>query len=170
MTQPTATDRPPPPHSLLAACAQRGEYVDAYCTVVPGPVALPQWVAAFYGTRLFAAERCILALLGHPSRRHQAVALGRGERERFAAWQVSQRRDDELLLTESTGRTRSWLSAQPAPQGTTLWFGSALLTRQQEADGRPRLTGAMKALLGLHERYSRALLRAGARDLLRGAA
>jgi len=170
MTEFTVLDRPPPPSSLLAQRAAQGEYVDAYCLPVPAPAALPGWVAAFYSTRLFAAERCVLALLGHPSRRAQAHALAQGERESFAAWTVTARRSDELLLTEATGRTRSWLSVQALDSGSLLWFGSALCTRQQDAEGRPRLTGAMKALLGLHERYSRALLRAGARDLLRGAA
>ncbi len=170
MTDCTVLDRPPPPSSLLAQRAVAGEYVDAYCLQVPEPVALSRWVAAFYSTRLFAAERCVLTLLGHPSRRAQAHALARGERETFAAWRVTALGGDELLLTDATGRTRSWLSVQALHPGTALWFGSALRTRQRHADGSPRLTGAMKALLGLHERYSRALLRAGARDLLRGAA
>ena len=90
-----------------------------------------------------------------------------GELDEFAAWRVEARADDQLLLRDLTGRTRSWLmvSAGEAPGSTRLHFVSALLPKVNASTGKPDMGFGFKPLLGFHTRYSRALLGAAARRL-----
>jgi hypothetical protein len=154
-----------PPGALLQRHRADGAFTDSYRCTVPGRVGLADFVAAFYTTPLFRLERVVLALAGAPSRDGEARALGEGRGERFAVWRVEARADGQLLLAERTGRTRSWLMVEPDADGsdTVLRFGSALLPRTDPATGQPRFGALFQALLGLHDRYSRALLAAAAR-------
>ena len=159
-------ETPPPPDSLLARLAQaRGAFADAYALQLPRTVTLAEFVEAFYTTRLFRLERSLLALSGKPSSDAAARALARGEGQRLAVWTVEAREGDELLLHEDSGITRSWFKAQAGEGGTTLWFGSAVVPRRRGPGGEARFSWLFHALLGLHRRYSRALLSAAARRL-----
>ena len=168
---PHVTETPVPPDSLLGRlAAARGAFADAYTLSLPRTVSHADFVEAFYTTRLFKLERLLLTLLGRPSSDAAARALARGEGQRFAAWTVEARAGDELLMHEDSGATRSWFKTEAGAGGsTTLWFGSAVVPRRPPGpadDGAaPRLGLAFKALLGLHRRYSRALLAAAARRL-----
>ena len=154
----------PPDGSLIAPdVARSGSYTDAFRAVVAPPVSLPDFIAAFYATRLFSAERQILRLAGWTSTPGEIAELADGTRTAFAAWRVAARRPDEILLADTTGRTRSWLHAAPSEHGTALWFGSVIVPRP----GRDSLGPAMRALIGPHRVYSRLLLAAAARDLTR---
>lgn len=162
------TETAVPPDSLLGRlAAARGAFADAYTLSLPRAVSHADFVEAFYTTRLFKLERRLLALLGRPSSDAAARALARGEGQRFAAWTVEARAGDELLLHEDSGATRSWFKTEAGAGGSTrLWFGSAVVPRRPPGPGgEPRLGLAFKALLGLHRRYSRALLSAAARRL-----
>lgn len=164
----TPLDTPPPPDSLLARLAQaRGAFADAYALQLPRAVTLPAFVEAFYTTRLFKLERALLSLFGRPSSDAAARALARGEGQRFAAWTVEARAgDDELLMHEDSGATRSWFKVEAAQGGgTTLWFGSAVVPRRRGPGGEARMSWVFHALLGFHRWYSRALLAAAARRL-----
>ena len=164
-----------PPASLLAERVRDGCYADTFTTTVPQSVDLAALIEAFYTTRLFKAERLVLHLLAwRPSTDDEAHALATGARDRFAAWRVTARRSDEILLTDETGRTSSWLMVRPEPPEagtaratTRLFFGSAIRPRRMDADGRPRLGPLFHALLGAHEFYSRRLLQAAASRLMR---
>lgn len=158
-----------PAHALLRRYLRDGHYADCYVAEVPVTVAQGEFVEAFYTTPLFKLERVILATLARkPSRDADARALARGERDAFAAWTVEDRSDTQLLLTDFMGRTRSWLMAEPIGNGgTRLHFGSAVVPRIGR-DGTPRLGAGFSTLLGFHKRYSRALLAAARRRLLRG--
>ncbi len=152
-----------PEGSLLLGYAIDGGFVDGYATSVAGCVPLAAFVEAFYSTPLFRIERALLgALARRPSTDAEAGALGRGERECFAAWSVEARAQDQLLLRDFTGRTRSWLMVAPAAAGTRLLFGSAVVAARS-GDGAPRLRFPFTALLGFHRLYSRLLLAAAAR-------
>ena len=162
---PAAT--PLPPDSLLAQLAEeRGAFADAYMLSVPRAVTLAGFVEAFYTTRLFKIERALLALLGKPSSDAMARALARGEGERLAVWTVAARRPHELLMHEDSGATRSWFKVEAGEGGTTtLWFGSAVVPRRRGPGGEARFSWVFHALLGFHRAYSRALLKAAARNL-----
>lgn len=151
----------PVPPGLLLQHNPLGAFADAYALQIPKAVSLADYVAAFYATPLFKLERGLIGLLlRRPESDASAAALGRGELARFSAWQVLARNEQELLLQDQGGRTRSWLRVEPQASGTRLVFGSAVLPRPGGGFG-----WGFRALLGFHEWYSRALLRAAARKL-----
>ena len=158
---------PVPPTSLLGRlAAERGAFADAYTLPFPRAVSLPEFVEAFYTTRLFKVERALLGLFGKPASDAMARAVARGEVQRIAVWTVEARVGDELLMHEDSGATRSWFKAEPAPGGgTTLWFGSAVVPRRRKPGGEARLGWIFHGLIGFHRWYSRALLVAAARRL-----
>lgn len=171
-----------PKSSLLARYVAGGGFADAYKTQVRGVVSQEQFVAAFYTSRLFRLERSILSWVARrPSTDDDVNALAAGRANTFAVWSVEARNEGELLLADSTGRTRSWLkTAAPVgsvlsgagqggsgASGTTLYFGSAITPRINTTTGEKSLGLTFTALLGFHKLYSRALLRAAAASLSR---
>jgi len=152
-----------PDRALLQAFAGAGDYADCFATDLPQAVSHAQYVEAFYTTWLFRLERWILKwAISRPSTDEEARQLAAGKVERFSAWSVEGRATDQLLMRdEFTRRTRSWLMAEPLPQGgTRLYFGSAVVRRK---DGR--LGSNFSLLLGFHRLYSRMLLGAAQRRL-----
>lgn len=156
----------PPDGSLIAPFAQRGgHYVDAFCVHVPTRQYLRDFVSAFYTTRLLRIERAVLGVLARsPSSDADAMALAAGMTERFAVWHVEARREDELLLADASGRTKSWLHAAPEGQGTRLWFGSVVVPVQRPGRA-PSLGPVFGTLEGAHKFYARLLLKSAAANL-----
>lgn len=150
-----------PQHALLQRYRVQGDYTDCFAIDVPRQVTHAAFVEAFYTTAVFKLERLLLALLvSRPSRDAEARELAGGQRAQFSAWSVEARAQDQILLCDLAGSTRSWLMAAPAPgAGTRLYFGSAVVRKRQG--------GAFRALLGFHKLYSRILLRAAAARLLK---
>jgi hypothetical protein len=159
------TAGPVPDNTLLSRYRERRAYMDAYWLDVPGAATLPGYVEAFYTTPLFGLERFVLNFVGKPSSNAEARAMAQGKSSRFAAWTVEARTENDILLCDYLGRTRSWLMCVRAGDGTRLYFGSAIVPRRMTADGRAELGPAFHALLGFHRVYSRALLRAAANRL-----
>lgn len=146
-----------------------GDYTDCYATDIPRRVTHADFVAAFYNTRLFKLERLVLTLIGKSSTDDGARELADGKRDDYAAWTVERRAIDQLLLCDFQGKTRSWLMVEPRETGTRLYFGSAVIKRIGSGAGEKRMSGGFRALLGFHQRYSRGLLDAACRALLRAA-
>ncbi|MGA7599807.1 MAG: hypothetical protein WCB23_18400, partial [Pseudolabrys sp.] len=75
-----------------------------------------------------------------------------------------ERNTNQLLMSDLSGRTRSWLMVSPAGSGsstfTRLYFGSAVVAVVDKQSGQATLGFTFKALLGFHKFYSRALLSA----------
>ena len=162
---------PIPERALLAAYPARGAYADCYATDCAGTITHAAYVAAFYTTWLFKLERSILRwTVAKPSTDAEAERLGRGELDRFAAWSVEGRAEDQVLLCDYTGRTRSWLMVEPLDGSTRLYFGSAVVPRNRPGDAKPVLGFPFSALLGFHKAYSVALRRAARARLERRAA
>jgi hypothetical protein len=88
--------------------------------------------------------------------------LADGEAERFAAWDVENRSENEMLLCDFVGRTRSWLMTVPIKtvngDRTQLYFGSAVVPRRNPKTGELTLGFGYQALLGFHKVYSGLLL------------
>lgn len=60
----------------------------------------------------------------------------------------------------------AWLMTEPDGRGgTRLHFGSAVVPRRHGDSAKPRMGLLFHALLGFHQRYSRALLGAAQRRL-----
>jgi len=137
---------------------------------VPGSVSLAEYVTAFYTSPIFRLERIILKwLVSRPSTDADARQVAEGLTDRFAAWQVEGRGEQQLLLADITGRTRSGFMVVPLDSSggnsTALYFGSAVVPARESASGEPVLGAGFRALLGLHRVYSVVLLFAAQRGL-----
>lgn len=152
-----------PAEALLNEYFNSGAYTDCYRTEVPGTFTQQQYVCAFYTTALFKLERMILAwFVSKPSSDDEAKQLAEGSIDLFAAWQVESRCEDQLLLSDCYGRTRSWLMVLPASHGsdkaTQLYFGSAITTARHTGTGGTTSSIGFRVLLGFHKVYSLLLL------------
>lgn len=145
----------PPENSSLEKYLKNGNYVDCYTTTIDRQISFPEFIFGFYTTRLFKTERLILNLLvNKPSTDLQARQLSNHEIDRFAAWTVEARRENELLMCDFMSRTRSWFMTEKAGTATKLYFGSAVVP----AKGSESLDFGFRALLGFHQIYSILLL------------
>lgn len=153
-----------PDAALLRKYQLDGAYTDCYFVDVARAVSHAEYVEAFYTTAIFKVERKILAMFAaRPSTDQQARQLAVGEIQTFAVWSVEARAENQLLLCDFLGRTRSWLMSA-APQGgqpgvTRLYFGSAVVPKKDPASGQAAFGFAFHALKGFHRLYSQALLR-----------
>jgi len=150
-----------------------GGYTDCFLTTVPGHIPLARYVEAFYTTWLFKAERRLLALAGHTSSDADAAALARGDASAFAAWRVEGRDEDQLLMCDVSGRTRSWFgvaaSSGDAPSQTSLYFGSAITSATSGREGPASIGPVFRALTRFHTVYSKTLLKATRRSIVQPA-
>ena len=157
-------------HALLRKYQRAGAYADCYATDVGGSVTHAEYVEAFYTTWVFKLERRLLATFaGRASTDLQARELAAGRLSSFAAWNVEARAQDQLLLSDFRGRTRSWLMVALAPdtRSTRLFFGSAVVPIVDRHSGQASMGFAFRVLLGFHKLYSRVLLRAAVARLRR---
>jgi len=149
-----------PTGSLIYPFSQaEAHYTDAFAAPLSGSVALEDYIAAFYTTPLFKAERLVLGLAGAKSTDAEAYALARAQRDCFAVWTVEERRPSEILLAERSGHTKSWLAIGEGQ----LWFGSVVVPGFRR--GRLTVGPVFQSLMGAHKVYSRLLLRAAIRKL-----
>ncbi|ESQ81826.1 hypothetical protein AEAC466_19885 [Asticcacaulis sp. AC466] len=157
-----------PEGALLAPYRQARAYTDGYVVDLPGTMSLADYIQAFYTSGLFKLERLVLAaLVAKPSTDADVVALAVGQSARFAAWTTEARTADQILMCDYQSKTRSWLMCVPKDGGgTRLYFGSAVVPERILSNGAVYLGLFFHLLLPFHIVYSRALLRAAARQLL----
>jgi hypothetical protein len=154
-----------PPGALLGRYRDGGAFADCYSTVVTASVSHSAFVEAFYTTPLFRLERALLGwFASRPSTDGQAKALAAGAISHFAAWVVEDRSAQQLLVSDFSGRTRSWLMVDSVAGSdiaghTRLYFGSAVVPRKSKPVGKRSMGFVFHALLGFHKLYSRLLLR-----------
>jgi len=157
---------PLPQDALLNKYHLQGAKTDCYFVDIPKQVSQAQYIEAFYTTPLFKIERFILALVARrPSTDEQANALARSKTKNFAAWSVEAQTPEQLLLCDFMGKTRSWLkstaiSTADANNSTRLYFGSAVVPKQDHTSGKARVGIGFQLLGGFHHVYSKALLKA----------
>ena len=141
-------ESPLPDSALLQKYARSGAYTDCFSTEISSDVSLSQYVEAFYTTWLFKLERIILRFaVSKPSTDSEAGQVSRGEIDRFAAWYVEDRAEDQLLMSDFRDHTRSWFMVTLG----RLYFGSAVIPTDRKS---------YSLLLGFHRLYSRLLLAA----------
>ena len=161
-----------PLSTSLRAVQDKGAYADCYATEVKGIVSHAEFVEAFYTTTLFKVERKLLAwFAGKPATNSDAARLGNATATSFSAWTVESRSDDQILLADFTGRTKSWLMVAQlgnsmTVQTTRLYFGSAVVPKRSASPGAPKMGFTFHALLGFHRLYSRLLLLAARSKIL----
>jgi hypothetical protein len=147
-------------------------YADCYVAEIARTVSHAEFVEAFYTTAVFKLERLILQLMvSRPSTDAQAKQLAQGKLDSFAAWFVEGRAPDQLLLSDFTGRTKSWLMVSAPGNAesahTQLFFGSAVVPVRSAKTGRVSLGFLFRVLLSFHKLYSRVLLQAARSRLSR---
>jgi hypothetical protein len=152
-----------PGNAMLANYSMEGTYTDCYVTEIPGRISLAEFIFAFYTTFIFKLERFILKwMVSKPSVNTQARQLADGDIEKFAAWHVEHRSENEILMCDFRGRTRSWLMVTPlstvSGTRTRLYFGSAVVPIRSSKTGALSLGFGFEALLGFHKVYSVLLL------------
>jgi hypothetical protein len=141
-----------PPQSLLSKYVVDGTYTDSYRTEIPGLVSLPTYVFAFYTTWLFKVEAFILKYtVKRPSSDAEANELANGTRTKFAAWDVEGRTENQLLMCDMRGRTRSWFMVMHENERTQLYFGSAVVPVKDSKTGKSSLGFLFLILLGFHQ-------------------
>ncbi len=146
---------PVPANTMLEKYLTDGTYVDCYSTELPVQVSFSEFIFAFYTTPLFKLERLILKLfVFRPSTDMQAKQLANSEIDKFAAWTVEARNENEILMCDFIGRTRSWFMVKDNGAHTQLYFGSAVVPKA----GKSSLEFGFRALLGFHQIYSVLLL------------
>lgn len=153
-------ETPVPQGSVIAPYASvEGQYTDCFECANPKKAGLDGFVRAFYTQPLFRAERLVLQIAARaPSTDADVAALASGAADQFAVWRVVDRRRDELLMQDRSGRTLSWLQAG----SEVLRFGSVVVPVPGRG-GKPTLGPVFQSLLGAHKVYSRALLAGAAR-------
>lgn len=153
-----------PEGALLERYRAQEAYTDCYHMNLSDHITQSEYVEAFYTSALFRVERTILAIAAaRPSTDKEARALASGEAETFSAWNVEGRTENQLLLCDQLGRTRSWLMSvtEKGKRGpiTRLYFGSAVVPSGTSASGHKSFGFLFYALSGFHRLYSRALMR-----------
>ena len=104
-----------PKNSLLSEYRNNGVYTDCYAMDIDRKISQIEYIRAFYTTVPFKVERTILKwAVSKPSTDEDACLLAEAKVQTFAAWDVEARRDDQILLTDYRGRTRSWLMSEPS--------------------------------------------------------
>ncbi len=166
------TKLPMPENAFLAKYEQmQGAYTDCYAADVDRCVRLEEFIEAFYTTPVFKLERLVLSVIGRGSSDRDAAQLAGARAEQFAAWTVEQRTDDQILMCDFAGRTRSWLmvvsTENDGERKTKIFFGSAVVPGKSSNPDKPSLGVAFTLMLGFHQLYSRILLAAAAGKLRR---
>lgn len=161
-----------PDQALLRKYLQSDHYTDCYRAEIGASVTQAEYISAFYTSRVFKIERLILDwAVSKPSSDTQAGQLADASIDEFAAWHVESRCENQLLLSDFRGRTRSWLMTLPAGSGpderTILYFGSAVTDAHKPAAGHKLSALFFTALLEFHKIYSRVLLYAACLRLTR---
>ncbi|MGC1496060.1 MAG: hypothetical protein WA790_09635 [Sulfitobacter sp.] len=154
-----------PGDGLLQVYVEQGaNYTDCFEAMSPGAVTLPDFIEAFYTTWLFKLERFVLMLvLRRRISDADVTALAQGA-DRFAVWTVEARAEDQILLCDLGGHTRSYLAVSAKDGGVTrLIFGSAVVAPKGKPLGR-----MVKVLEPVHRFYSKSLLRLAERKLRYG--
>ena len=157
--------------TLLTSYRTDNGFTDCYYTDIKYELSFEQYIETFYTTPLFKLERFLLKLgVSQPSTDVQAKQLAQGERDSFSAWTVEQREQNQLLMCDLTGSTRSWFQVERIKTsdgpGTRLCFGSAVVAKKDQKTGEYKLGWIFKTLLGFHKLYSIALLYSARRKLL----
>jgi len=159
------------PNSLLASYAENG-YADSYCTELPGHISMEDYVFSFYTTALFKLERFILTwTVLKPSNDLQAKELMDGKTDKFAAWTIEARKDNELLMCDMLKRTRSWFMVKhtninDTPR-TQLYFGTGIAPATRGTTVKTSIGLFFMLLLPFHKLYSVFLLLFAKRKLAR---
>jgi hypothetical protein len=148
-----------PKASLLADYAKmKNCHTDCFSVEIDKSVCFEKYAYAFLTSPIFKLERWILKLiLLRPSTDQQALRLAQGDSSQFAAWHVKAQNDQQLLMSDFSGKTRFWIMAEQNTESekTMLYFGSAVLPNK---DGIMSKSIWFALMMQFHKLYSSVLL------------
>ena len=152
-----------PENALLQRYCNSENYTDCYTSVMRGEILHSEFIYAFYTTWLFKIERALLKrFVAKPSTDQQALKLAQGARDDFSAWIVESRCDNQLLMSDFHGRTRSWFMSERCyvedKYCSRLYFGSAVVSPKNKGAANISHRLVLNGLLCFHKLYSRSLL------------
>lgn len=159
---------PLPDHALLSKYVdQPNAYTDCYGIDLPGPCDIHSYVRGFYTGRLFRVERWFIgAIVRYKSSDQQLDAMLAGQSDRFSAWTIEDRGEDQLLMCDYQKRTRSWFMVEPVKNGTRLYFGTAVVkTDYLNSKSEILAPYIFRMLLPFHKLYARLLLRGAIKSI-----
>ena len=161
---------PLPQAALLNRYVDSNNYTDCYRVDISYKLTHASYVHAFYTSWLFKLERFILQwAVSKPSTDAQALLLAEAKLDSFSAWQVESRAEEQLLLCDISGRTRSWLMVMPQTSDqavkTSLYFGSAVTAIPGLTPGSVFRWLGFFLLIRMHKVYSVLLLLAASNKL-----
>ncbi len=167
-------ETPLPENALLQKYVKSGDYTDCFSVVIDKHVSQADFIEAFYNSRVFKLERFILTcLVFKPSSDRQAAQLAIGTIEKYAAWNLEARNENQLLMCDFKQATRSWLMTEKIEPNestqTRLFFGSALIARTNQQNNEKSIPFLIKSMVPAHQFYSKCLLNSTAAKLLRTA-
>jgi hypothetical protein len=160
-----------PSDALTATYKEQGAFVDCYSIDIATDISLIKYIQAFYTTSIFKLERSLLSLVTlKRTKDDEAVELSWGRSDNYSIWTVEGRESNQIMLCDFTGNTRSWLMVEKSSGSeisTCLYFGSVVVPKGKVENGQASF-GVLFHLFGkFHQVYSRALLNAAYRKLLR---
>jgi hypothetical protein len=149
-----------PKKSFLCAYAKGSScHTDCFTIEIERLVSLVEYTIAFLTSPVFKIERWILKLaFKKPSTDEQAHQLANNTTPGFAAWNVEQRDERQLLMSDFSGKTRFWIMVEQDTKlgKTKLFFGSAVLPNKE---GTLPKTLWFALMMQFHKFYSIILLR-----------
>ena len=145
-------------------------YTDCFTLTLSHAVTFDDYVRAFYTTPIFKLERVLLKIFaGYSSTDNDAAQLAAGKTDVFSAWTVEERTSNQILMSDASGRTRSWLMIRynddESEKGVCLLFGSAVLPIVNRTNGERKLGVFLLILLKFHKIYSKILISSARRKL-----
>ena len=141
---------------------------DCFSLTLNKNVTIASFLAAFYTSKIFKIERKILAFaLQKPSTDEQAIALSKSQRDTFAIWTQAYRDNEQIVLSDFKGSTKSWLMVkQITSSETQIFFGTAVMPTVKK-DGSLGEPSKLFVILGsFHRLYSKLLLWSAAKVLV----
>ncbi|MGB0960250.1 MAG: hypothetical protein ACPGVK_08370, partial [Halocynthiibacter sp.] len=89
--------------------------------------------------------------------------LASGDGDQFAMWRVEARTDCQILMRVGESPIRTWLmldeqTAREEEGRLRLYFGSSVLPKGHDGEGRPKVGAIYDVFSGFHKLYSKVLL------------
>ncbi len=144
-------------------------YADCFYADLPRRVTLQQYIRAYFDAPVFRAERVILKhALSSPSTTEDVHNLAKGTGTSLAAWHMTHRDNEQILLAIPKGPVRTWLMVTKHPSKTghsRLYFGTALVPPSNPRKSQLKIPPVYRFFIGPHRLYSRLLLSQAIRAL-----
>lgn len=134
-------------------------YTDSFMYESTENISFESFIHSFYVSKVFKLERFLLRLFLRKSITDgMAEELAKGERDNYAAWNEEYRNDNQLLMADITGSTKSWFMVEKHSNGCKLYFGTVVMSKKDKA-GQPKSPMPLFSwTVPAHKFYSKALL------------